>query len=262
MIKSTERIIPGQWQGTVEEQILYLRHVYAYEFALTMLTPGLDVLEIGSGDGYGAEMLSRAGARVTGIDLSTDAVAHAGEKHQAANLAFVAYDGVHMPFADDRFGLAVSFQVIEHVEDVPLYLAEIRRVLAPGGTLVITTPNRVYRLKPGQRPWNRFHLREYDAAGLRRELAACFPDVRVWGIKGSEEIQRIEHARVAWALKSGPAASLRRVMPEWLRRLAGRLLKHPSPRPDATGPGFTTADYSVVKEDVDSSLDLLALCRR
>jgi len=262
MIKSTERIIPDQWQGSVEEQLLYLRHVFAYEFALTLVKPGQEVLEIGSGDGYGTEMLCRAGATVVGLDLSAEAVAHASEKHKANNLTFVAYDGMHMPFADAKFGLAVSFQVIEHVEDVPLYLAEIHRVLAPGGTLLITTPNRAYRLRPSQKPWNKFHRREYDVAGLREELRTRFDSVEVWGVRGTDEIQRIEKARVAWALKPGPAAAIRRTMPEWLRRMLGKVMKRSSPNPAGSALRFKSSDYSVTRESVEDSLDLLAVCVR
>jgi SAM-dependent methyltransferase len=267
MAKTTERIDPEQWFTSREEYLLYLRHEFAYEYALTLVKPDDSVLEVGSGDGYGTAMLARAAACVVGLDVDAETVDHASAKYGSGKVSFKLYDGTRMPFEESSFDMAVSFQVIEHVADVPGYVAELHRVLKPGGTLALTTPNRTYRLKPGQKPWNRFHLREYDPAGLAVVLKASFPSVNVWGIRGSDEMQAIEHARVAWALRSGPVSVLRRAMPEPARRFAGRIQNLLSgARTRWSQPDFRTqyglADYFIIKEEVGQSLDLLAVCTK
>jgi SAM-dependent methyltransferase len=263
--KTTERIDPEQWFASREEYLLYLRHEFAYEFARTLIPPGSHVLEVGSGEGYGTAKLAGTAGRVTGLDVDESTVARASERYGSDKVKFKAYSGLSMPFGAGSFDAAVSFQVIEHVADVPSFVAEIRRVLKPDGPLVLTTPNRAYRLKPGQKPWNRFHLREYSADDLAAVLKANFKDISIWGVRGTDEVQAIEHARVAWGKGSGPVSALRRVMPESLRRVAGSVLKLKSGRRAKGEPDFRTkfsiADYSVIKEQVEQSLDLLAVCR-
>ena len=264
--KTTERIDPEQWFSTRHEYLLYLRHLFAYEFARTLLKPEHTVLEVGSGEGYGSVLLARAAGRVIGLDIDAATVQHAAARYGSDRVAFQAYDGFRMPFPDSTFDVVVSFQVVEHVTDVLSYLTEIRRVLRPGGLFVLTTPNRLYRLRPGQRPWNRFHLREYDPAGLRTELAVVFPRVDVWGVRASDEVQAIEHARVAWGLRRGPTSALRRAMPEWTRRLVGDVLAPTKKRRAEGKPDFLTryqlSDYFVIKDQPDHSLDLLAVCSK
>lgn len=265
--KTTERIDPEQWFSTRHEYLLYLRHLFAYEFARTLLKPEHKVLEVGSGEGYGSALLARSATLVFGLDIDAATVEHAAAKYGSEHIEFRTYDGTRMPFADSEFDAVVSFQVVEHVRDVAPYLAEIRRVLLPGGLFVLTTPNRLYRLRPGQRPWNRFHLREYDPDGLRTELDTIFPKVNIWGIRGAEEVQAIEHARVAWALRQGPAGALRRAMPEWSRRLVGNLLARTRKKRHAGGePDFMAryhlSDYFIIKEQTEQSLDLLAVCSK
>jgi len=265
--RTTERIDPEQWFASREECLLYLRHKFAYEFARTLIPPGGHVLEVGCGVGYGTVELAHAADQVTGLDVDAPTVALATRRYGSDKLSFTVYDGSAMPFADESFDMAVSFQVIEHVLDAPAHVAEIYRVLKTGGSLAATTPNRMYRLNPGQKPWNRFHLREYSADDLAAVLKTSFRDVSVWGIRGTDEVQAIEHARVAWALRSGPISALRRAMPESMRRLAGNIIRLAKRRSATQGMSdfllkYSIADYFVIKEHVEQSLDLLAVCRK
>jgi hypothetical protein len=93
---------------------------------------------------------------------------------------FEVYDGRNLP--DGPFELVVSFQVIEHVPNPDPWLAEIARV---GRRAMFATPNRIHRLREGQRPWNRYHVREYTADELRAELTAHFAEVTIWGVRAS-----------------------------------------------------------------------------
>jgi SAM-dependent methyltransferase len=100
------------------------------------LPPEAQILDAGCGSGRNMIDLARYGS-VTGIELSDTSVNLARERHVGE---VVAGSVLEMPFEDDRFDLAVSLDVIEHLDDDEAALRELRRVLAPGGTLLVTVP--------------------------------------------------------------------------------------------------------------------------
>jgi SAM-dependent methyltransferase len=267
MAKTAERIDPERFD-TREEYLLYLRHRFAYEYTKSRIRPTDEVVEVGSGEGYGTSLLSETAARVVGLDIDEATVEHASGKYASDKVGFALYDGNTIPFPDNTFDLAVSFQVIEHIRDDAGHVAQICRILKPGGILVLTTPNRNYRLLPGQKPWNRFHVREYDRQQLQATLRRSFPDTLVLGIRGSEEVQAIERARVAWALKSGPMTAIRRSLPEPMKLLLGDVLGvlRKVTRPGSSTKDFITTyslgDFHVISEGVEQALDLLAVCHK
>ena len=88
---------------------------------------------------------------IQGIDISLEAIARANAL-KLPNCTFRAYDGTALPCADDSFDLVIGVEVIEHVADKSLLIAEIRRVLRPGGRVFLTTPNpRCWALRLEQR---------------------------------------------------------------------------------------------------------------
>lgn len=267
MAKTAERIDPERFD-TREEYLLYLRHRFAYEYAKLRIRPADAVIEVGSGEGYGTNLLSERAARVVGLDIDRATVEHASKKYASEKVRFALYDGSAIPFPDSTFDLAVSFQVIEHIRDDAGHVAEICRILKPDGILVLTTPNRNYRLRPGQKPWNRFHIREYDPQQLEATLRKSFPDALVMGIRGSEEVQAIEQARVAWALKGGPLSAIRRSLPEPLKLFLGKLLTtlrtvvHGGPPRQDFSAAYSLSDFHVITDGVEESLDLLAVCHK
>jgi SAM-dependent methyltransferase len=94
------------------------------------------ILDAGCGSGRFMVELSRRGT-VTGVELSDTSVTLA---RQRAVGEVVAGSVLEMPFADDSFDLAVSLDVIEHLEDDLAALRELRRAIAPGGALLVTVP--------------------------------------------------------------------------------------------------------------------------
>jgi SAM-dependent methyltransferase len=190
-----ERMMVDDYQATAEDRLIYHLHVETYRFA-EAYTRGRRVLDFGCGSGYGSAMIARSALHVTGVDVAADAVAYAAERHGSDNLDFqhVTADG-GLPFADASFDTVLSFQVFEHVEHEQRYLQEIARVLVPGGTLLLVTPDRSTRLLPLQQPWNRWHLREYSERSLRQQLVQQFDDVRILGMGGDAATIGIELRR-------------------------------------------------------------------
>lgn len=105
---------------------------------------GRDVLDLGCAGGFMAEALAARGATVTGIDPAADAIA-AARQHAAQGGLSIAYDvgvGEALPYADAAFDVVVCVDVLEHVADLHMVLAEIARVLRPGGLFLFDTINR------------------------------------------------------------------------------------------------------------------------
>ena len=101
---------------------------------------GKTVLDVGCGAGLLAEALARLGAAVTGIDASPEVIAVAREHSTKSGLE-IDYRSGDVQQLDGRFDLVTSMEVIEHVADPALFLNALSKRLAPGGLLVLSTPN-------------------------------------------------------------------------------------------------------------------------
>jgi 2-polyprenyl-6-hydroxyphenyl methylase/3-demethylubiquinone-9 3-methyltransferase len=102
------------------------------------------VLDLGCAGGFIAEALANRGASVTGIDPAGDAIAAARKHAQLSNLR-IEYDvgvGEQLPYKDASFDRVVCVDVLEHVNDLGQVLAEVARVLKPGGLFLYDTINR------------------------------------------------------------------------------------------------------------------------
>jgi SAM-dependent methyltransferase/glycosyltransferase involved in cell wall biosynthesis len=178
-----ERVIPGK----VEDELL-LEHVSRYRFAASYVADR-EVLDFGCGSGYGAAILKRAGARkVVGSDLTPEAVRFAHSHYAGPGLGFCVADCERCCFPDHSFDAVVSFELIEHLQSYPEFLAEVRRVLRPGGVFVLSTPNkRTYRTHPGIPP-NPFHVHEFDLDEFRGVLESLFPAVVIFGQSRTEGV--------------------------------------------------------------------------
>ena len=109
-------------------------------FLLEHVRAGDRVLDLGCGDGAFAAALVQAGAAVTGVDVAAEAVRRARERAPQAAIEQVP-EGDALPLDEDAFDVVWAGEVLEHVADVVGLLAEVRRVLRWGGTLLVTTPN-------------------------------------------------------------------------------------------------------------------------
>jgi ubiquinone/menaquinone biosynthesis C-methylase UbiE len=170
-----ERVIPGQ----VDVDLLN-EHVARYTFA-SRLARGKRVLDAGCGAGYGSAELAREAHSVVGMDVSADATSFAHEHYRLPNLCFERGSCAAMPYRDSVFDLVVAFEVIEHLENWREFLREARRVLAPNGQFIVSTPNKAYYTESrGAEGENPFHVHEFDFDEFRTELKAMFPFVSLY----------------------------------------------------------------------------------
>ena len=167
-----ERVIPGE----VDVDLLN-EHMARYTFA-ARLAHGKRVLDAGCGAGYGSAELARTAETVVGIDCAAEAVEFAREHYRLPNLRFEQASCNSLPHADDSFELVVAFEVIEHLEHWREFLLEARRVLAPSGQFIVSTPNKLYYTESrGAEGANPFHVHEFDFEEFRAELRQVFPHV-------------------------------------------------------------------------------------
>jgi ubiquinone/menaquinone biosynthesis C-methylase UbiE len=245
-----------------EDRAQDLFHLFPYHFVKKFCSTSTRVLDVGFGEGYGAEILSGSVADYVGLDMSEEAVVHASSRYSFPNVQFERSDATTIPFDGGSFDLVISFHVLEHVVEPDPYLKEMARVCRAGGHIVIVTPNRAFRLALGERPWNRFHVRELDRAELAQLLSEHFTRFVVMGIEGNEEMNALERARVARARKFArlDPLGLRYRLPEVVLFRVRRLLTIlSSTRTAAPTTGFSDADVRFVEDGVDDAVHLIAV---
>jgi 2-polyprenyl-6-hydroxyphenyl methylase/3-demethylubiquinone-9 3-methyltransferase len=106
---------------------------------------GKRALDVGCGAGLLAEPLARLGADVTGVDAAAENIAVAREHAAGSGLRIDYRQGELARLGLGQFDLVTAMEVLEHVADKAVFLAELAQHLAPGGLLVLSTPNRTAR---------------------------------------------------------------------------------------------------------------------
>ncbi|RJO75036.1 class I SAM-dependent methyltransferase [Nocardia panacis] len=234
-----ERTVPG----IAEENYWFRRHEIAYARLLDRCA-GKAVLEAGSGEGYGANMIAEVATEVTGVDYDAGAVAHVRARYPRVEM--IHGNLAALPLADASVDVVVNFQVIEHLWDQGQFLRECLRVLRPGGELLISTPNRI-TFSPGRdTPLNPFHTRELNAAELTELLVEA-------GFRVSKTLG-VHHGPALRALDVKHGGSFIDAQIE--RALAG------TPWPaelTADVAAVTVDDFELVEADIDASLDLVTI---
>ena len=105
---------------------------------------GKTALDVGCGAGLLTEPLARLGAKVTGLDAAPELIAVARD-HAAAQGLEIDYRTGELAELDGQFDLITCMEVIEHVADAAVFVTSLARRLAPGGLLIMSTPNATAR---------------------------------------------------------------------------------------------------------------------
>lgn len=180
-----ERFLP--WMDNAK---LAWEHLHRYAFC-SPLVEGRRVLDLASGEGYGSQILARSARFVVGIDDDAAAVGHASDRYAGSGLAFCRASMDAIPASPASFDAVVCFEAIEHVDGHARVISEIRRVLAPGGLCILSTPDKsVYRSVEGENP---HHVAELTLGEFERLAGAAFEHVRMFG-------QRVHPQSRIWPL--------------------------------------------------------------
>ena len=240
-----ERTVPG----VDRENYWFRRHEAAYLWVARELRSAVvgapPVLEAGSGEGYGADLLRHAfGGHVVALDYDDAACSHASRAYPGVSV--VRCNLAALPVRPDVAALAVSMQVIEHLWDVNGFLGGVRAALRPGGLVVVSTPNRL-TFSPGlgrhERPTNPFHVEEFDRDQVAELLvAAGFADVSVVGLSGGERLAADD--RSSGSIVGAQVMAI--VNDAWTDELDARV-------------GLVSADDFVVGPAHDDCLDLIGI---
>jgi SAM-dependent methyltransferase len=233
----------------------FQRHVATYRLCAPLLPAGR-VLDLGCGIGHSFSALDPRES--VGVDRSAEALDGQGRPTVVADMR-------ELPFVDGSFASVLAVQSIEHVPDPERVLEEIVRVLEPGGTAILVTPNRLQFARPDE-IIDPYHYVEFAPAELRALCKRFFADVELLGLFGSarwralvdEELERLDRL-----LRRDPLR-LRRLVPRRARQaLYDRLLTvNRVDRPDPRAEAITPEDFELRAEDVDAAYDLVAVCRR
>ena len=152
LVFTGERFHP-EIRGNIAVEHLH-RYIYALAYA-----EGKTILDIASGEGYGAALLASRAVSVIGVDIAEYAVAHARKNYKRDNLEFRQGSCSKIPLDDGVVDYVVSFETIEHHDEHEQMLAEIKRVLKPGGIVLVSSPDKaIYTDKPAYQ--NPFHVKE------------------------------------------------------------------------------------------------------
>lgn len=166
-----------KWTG--ERLVTHVNEYYTYEhlhrYYLAMdFVKAKKVLDVASGEGYGAALMAKSAGQVTGVDIDPEAIAHANRKYANDQLRFETGDIYSLPLNNDEFDVITSFETIEHVGDHQKAMKELKRVLRPGGMLIISTPDHKSTHHHASNGQNPYHLKELDADGFVSLLSEYF----------------------------------------------------------------------------------------
>lgn len=238
------------------DNYVFQRSILAYYKAAELVSG--DVLEIGTGMGYGVEVVAPAADKYVTIDKSC-----AYNVELPANSEFRQMTVPPLDFADESFDYVISFQVIEHIKNDKEFVTEVSRVLRKGGKFIVSTPNAPMSLT--RNPW---HVREYTAEELKKLLSKEFSQIDMMGVSGNEKIMEYYEAnrRGVERITRFDILDLQHRLPRWMLQIPYDILNHLNRRRlldqnNELTSSITMEDYSI-EAVTDECFDLYFIAQK
>jgi 2-polyprenyl-3-methyl-5-hydroxy-6-metoxy-1,4-benzoquinol methylase len=243
--------------------VTYQRCLYAYDFAIPYIT-GKKVLDVGCGHGYGTLHMSKYAADITGADYSSETVADNAMRYkEITTMHFVQNEVPPLKFETASMDVITSFQFIEHLERRLEFIKEAHRVLKPGGTLLLTTPNIKRSLAR-----NPFHVHEYTFDEMKSEVASVFGSFELMGLGGNEKVTEYYAKNAAWANKilRWDIFGLHKILPASLiikpYNFITNIMRKDLNKSVSASAQITVKDFFVQPNDLDTTLDIYVVAKK
>jgi ubiquinone/menaquinone biosynthesis C-methylase UbiE len=175
LYKTRERIIPG----TVSMQVLsdhYSRYFFAKKYCKDKM-----VLNVASGCGYGSEVLKENAKEIFNIDIDGELIAYGNYRYGNPSNHFIKMDAQNMAFPSNFFDAIVSFETFEHLPDYKKFIAECHRILKKDGIMILSTPNKIVSSPNSEKPYNKFHFKEWTLPEIESDLKKYFTVDKLFG---------------------------------------------------------------------------------
>ena len=203
--------IPGDPVSQIQIDRLLSRYLWAAEYC-----QGLDVVEVACGAGPGLGLLERASHSIEGGDLCEPILAQA-KMHYGERIPLSVFDALNLPYDDDSKDVVILFEALYYLPDAGIFLDECKRVLRPGGRVLLATANKDlwdFHRSP-------FSVEYYGVVELNELLGNFGFSAEFFGfesVKQSQFKQRVLRT-VKWLAVAGHLMPKTMAGKRWLRRL-------------------------------------------
>tara|TARA_B100001287_G_scaffold274282_1_gene279286 strand:- start:3869 stop:4645 length:777 start_codon:yes stop_codon:yes gene_type:complete len=235
------------------ENVIFQRHLIAYKEAAKMISG--TVLEVGSGEGYGIEELSKYADHYIAVDKYKTNIAE--NLHKKNKISFHQIDVPPLTnINDESVDFVLTFQVIEHIQNDLDFLKEIFRVMKPGAKLILTTPNK--KMSLSRNPW---HIREYTPKEMGNIIEKVFSNYELKGIFGNDKVMDYynKNKESVNRIMKYDVLNMQYWLPRWILQIPYDILNRFNRQSleDSFEDIVTAIDYQdyMIKESSDSCLD-------